>query len=145
MEAKVPKRLGDPLGYHRPHGRNAYWEEISRQNTQGGLLGRGVQKKVRILHQRFGYQTSNSYRPLQEPLADRAVLQMAQTASQDKKVLGRNRERRSNPNIFRDNSLLHDGHRPEKAGGRTFNLRDAPNRKYLIDRYYRSENLVRLI
>lgn len=94
MEAEVPKRLGDPLGCHRPHGRNAYREEISRQDTQGGLLGHGVQKKIRVLYQRFGYQTGNNFRPLQKPLADRAVLQMAQAAPQDKKVLGRNRERR---------------------------------------------------
>ncbi len=116
VEAKVPERLRDPLGCHRPHGRNAYREEVSRQNPKDCLLGCRIQKKVRVLHQRFGYQFGNGCRSLQEPLANIAVLQVAQATSQDKKVLGRNRERRANPNLLRDNGLLHDGHRPEKAG-----------------------------
>ena len=47
----------------------------------------------------------------------------------------------------KDSGILSDaiGHRPEKAGNRTLNLRDAPNRKYLNDRHYCTENLVRPI
>ena len=39
------------------------------------------------------------YRTLQEPLADRTVLQMAQAAPQDKEILGYYRERSEDTNL----------------------------------------------
>ena len=78
-------------------------------------------------------------------MADRAVFQMAEAASQDKKVLGRNRERRQNPDLLSDYGLLHDGHRPEETGYPAVHLRDVTDSKYLTYRHNRSENLVRQI
>ena len=57
-------------------------------------------------------------------------------ASQNKKVLGRNRERRKDPDLLRNDSLLHDGHRSEKAEDQEAYLRDATTCKYLTHRDY---------
>ena len=55
-------------------------------------------------------------------MADRAVLQVVEAASQDKKVLGDFRERREDPDIHRNNRLLYDGNRAEEDGNRQADL-----------------------
>ena len=50
-------------------------------------------------------------------LADRAIFQVAQAASEDKKVLGQLRKRCQNPNLFCHHHLLHDGNCAEEDGG----------------------------
>ena len=75
-------------------------------------------------------------------MARGTVLQMVKTAPQDKKVLGYYRERRKDPDLLRDNSLLYDGYRPEENGYQTVYLRDVTDRKYLINRHYASPRTV---
>ena len=50
---------------------------------------------------------------------------MVEAASEDKKVLGRVRERREDPDIHRNNRLLYDGNCAEENGYRQAYLRDA--------------------
>ena len=53
--------------------------------------------------------------------------------------------RDKNLDLLGDYSLLHDGHRPEKAGNQAVHLRDAIDSKYLTYRHYQPQYLVRQI
>ena len=79
---------------------------------------------------------SNHCRTLSQQVADRAVLQMGQATSEDKKVLGYVRKLSPHSDLLCDHSLLHDGYSAEKDEHRTLYLRDATDCKYLINRYY---------
>ena len=74
-------------------------------------------------------------------MADWDVLQVAEAASEDKKVLGRDRECRKNLDLHCNNRLLHDGDYAEKDGCQTVNLRDAATCKYLTYRDTKLKNL----
>ena len=107
--------------------------QVSREDQAHHLLGRRAAAEVHLLHQCAGYQPYDGRGTLPQSLADRTVLQVVEAASQDKKVLGRVRERREDPDIHRNNCLLYDGNR-EEDGNRQAYLRDATTRKCLINR-----------
>ena len=82
-------------------------------------------------------------RPIQEPLADRAVLQVAQAAPQDQKVLGNYRERCQNTDSGCYYCLLPCGDCPARYEVETLDLRGLANPQHIIDAQNTAQGTVR--
>ena len=109
-------------------------EILPRTDETRQVLGRGARTRVHVPDQRHRPQSPVGRRALQEPLADRAVLQVVEATSQNQEVLGHFGERCEDSNLRCHHHLLSGGCCSTRHVALTLNLRGPSDTEHLVNR-----------
>lgn len=107
---------------------------LSRLNPANRLSGHRTKQKVRISDKQLCLGCFDNLRTLQMPLADRVVLQMDKTTSENQSILRHQYQRRQNPNMDSNQYICAYSDNQKGTKNRAFTCRNPANSQHFTFR-----------
>ena len=115
-------------------GRSEDLDILSRINPADRLSGYRTKQKVRISDKQLRLGCFDNRRTLQMPLADRVVLQMGETTSENQSILRNQHQRRQNPNMGSNQHICACSDNQKGIKDRAFTYRNPANSQHFAFR-----------